>query len=234
MDYLDLHFSEIDSTNNYLKNSYKLLNDFTFVSADYQNQGKGREDRIWLSEKGANLLFSFLIKNKTLMDNAPILSIVTACEIAKMLEDNGVKNVSIKWPNDVLVNDKKICGVLLQGQIPDYLIIGVGLNINQKKFDNNLRRPATSMANELKKDINIDAIKDNLYKDIFTNLRCLNKNDYYNFFDQHNYLLNKRVRVMINGQPFIGEVTGIDNNFNLQMVCKDMLIHIDSGEVDVL
>ena len=59
MQYHQLHFQEIDSTNTYLKNTYKLLGNFTFVSADYQSHGKGRNDRIWNSEPGKNLMFSF-------------------------------------------------------------------------------------------------------------------------------------------------------------------------------
>ena len=58
MNYHVVHFDEIDSTNNYLKNSYILLNDFTFVTADYQSKGKGRNDRVWSSNKGENLMFS--------------------------------------------------------------------------------------------------------------------------------------------------------------------------------
>ena len=57
MHYHHLHFKEIDSTNSYLKNTHRLLDDFTFVSADYQSQGKGREDRVWQSQSGMNLMF---------------------------------------------------------------------------------------------------------------------------------------------------------------------------------
>ena len=234
MNYHYIHFDEIDSTNNYLKNSYRLLDNFTFVSADYQSKGKGRNDRVWESTKGLNLMFSILIKDPKLLNESKALSLMTAVEIAKLLETYGLNNVSIKWPNDVLVNDKKICGILLEGQLPNYLVIGVGLNVNQKEFPSNLRRPATSISNELKKDIDLEVIKETLFPNIINNFNKLNKDEYLSYFKQHNYLLNKRVKVNINQQLFIGEVVGIDDDFNIQILSHDLLLHVDSGELEIL
>ena len=234
MDYHLLHFKEIDSTNNYLKNSYQLLSDFTFASTDYQSRGKGRNDRVWSSEAGENLMFSFLIKNEELMKKSTILSILTGIEVAKEIEKYGIDNVSIKWPNDVLINDKKVCGILLEGQIPNYLVIGVGLNVNQKAFPDGLRRPATSLSLELENDVNIDELKERLISNIVNNFTNIKENEYVEYFRKHNYLQNKRVRVVINNEIFIGEVVGIDDSFCLQVLSSDMLLHIDSGEIEIL
>ena len=229
-----LHFQEIDSTNDYLKNSYKLLNNFTFVTADYQKAGKGRENRVWSSNPKENLMFSLLIKDQILLKKYNILSIVGAALITELIESYGVKDVSIKWPNDVLIKNKKICGILLEGQILEYLVIGVGLNINQKAFPDGLRRPATSLSLELNEDLDIKNIKNKLFKMIIGELSNLNENKYLQFFRKHNYLLNKRVRVLVNDQPFIGEVVGIDDKFFLQIKTGDMSLHIDSGEIEIL
>ncbi len=234
MNYHYLHFDEIDSTNVYLKNSYQLLDNFTFVSADYQSKGKGRNDRVWESVKGLNLMFSVLIKDPRLVNESNALSLMTAVEISKLLESCNIKNISIKWPNDVLVNDKKICGILLEGQIPNYLVVGIGLNVNQKEFLESLRRPATSIANELNKDIDIEVIKEKLFPNIINNFNKLDKDEYLSYFRTHNYLLNKRVKVNINHQLFIGEVVGIDDNFNIQILSHDLLLHVDSGELEIL
>ena len=234
MDYHYLHFDEIDSTNNYLKNSYKLLNNFTFVSADYQSAGKGRNDRIWFSSPGENLMFSLLIKDENLLKKFSSLSIISAAIIAELIESLEIKDVSIKWPNDVFIRDKKVCGILLEGQILEYLVIGVGLNINQKTFPNGLRKPATSLSLELKEDIDINRIKERLFEQMTKELSALNSHKYLEYFKNHNYLENKRVRALVNNQPFIGEVVGIDDNFFLQIKIGDMLLHIDSGELEVL
>jgi len=234
MQYHLLHFKEIDSTNSYLKNTYRLLDNFTFVSTDYQSKGKGREDRVWQSESGENLMFSFLIKNEELIKKSTILSILTAVEVSKEIEKYGINQPSIKWPNDVLINDKKVCGILLEGQVPEYLVIGVGLNVNQKRFPEGLRRPATSLSLELNEDINLDELKERLFKSIVNNFSNLKIEDCLEYFRSHNYLQNKRVRVLINNEPFIGEVVGIDDNFCLQILSRDMLLHIDSGEIEIL
>ena len=234
MKYHLLHFKEIDSTNNYLKNSYQLLDDFTFATADYQSHGKGRNDRVWQSNSGENLMFSFLIKSKELMNKAESLSILTAVEVAKLIEKNDIGNVSIKWPNDILIGDKKVCGILLEGQVPDYLVVGVGLNVNQKEFPDDLRRPATSLSLEAKQQFDIEELRDRLFSNIVNNFNDIKSNDYLDYFRKHNYLQNKRVRVVINNQVFIGEVVGIDDNFCLQVLSRDMLLHIDSGEIEIL
>ena len=227
-------FKQIDSTNNYLKNSYKLLNNFTFVVTDYQTNGKGRNDRVWSSEEGQNLMFSFLIKDQDLLKKFSALSIISAVEVAKLLEDYQIKDVSIKWPNDVLIGDKKVCGILLEGQILEYLVVGVGLNVNQKVFPDGLRRPATSLSLETNKDFNIDELEQKLFSNIVKDLSNLDEEAILNYFRNHNYLLNKRVKVLVNDQPFIGEVIGIDAKYFLQIKTSDMLLHIDSGEIEIL
>ena len=234
MQYHLIHFKEIDSTNNYLKNSYKLLDNFTFASTDYQNHGKGRNDRVWESNSGENLMFSFLIKDEALMKEFNIISLLTAVEVAKEIEKYDLDNVSIKWPNDVLIGDKKVCGILSEGQVPEYLVVGVGLNVNQKAFPEGLRRPATSLSIEAKQDFEISEISNRLFSRIVNNLSSLKTEEYLEYFRKHNYLLNKRVRAVINNEVFIGEVVGIDDSFCLQVLAHDMLLHIDSGEIEIL
>lgn len=234
MNYHYLHFDEIDSTNNYLKNSYKLLSNFTFVSTDYQSAGKGRNDRIWFSNPRENLMFSLLIKDENLLKKFSSLSIISAAIIAELIESLGIEDVSIKWPNDVFIKDKKVCGILLEGQILEYLVIGVGLNVNQKSFPNGLRKPGTSLSLELNNDLNVNEVKERLFLQMTKELSNLDVQKYLDYFKAHNYLENKRVRALVNNQPFIGEVIGIDDNFFLQIKTGDMLLHIDSGEIEIL
>ena len=234
MNYHYLHFDEIDSTNNYLKNSYKLLSNFTFVSTDYQSAGKGRNDRIWFSNPRENLMFSLLIKDENLLKKFSSLSIISAAIIAELIESLGIEDVSIKWPNDVFIKDKKVCGILLEGQILEYLVIGVGLNVNQKSFPNGLRKPGTSLSLELNNDLNVNEVKERLFLQMTKELSNLDVQKYLDYFKAHNYLEYKRVRALVNNQPFIGEVIGIDDNFFLQIKTGDMLLHIDSGEIEIL
>ena len=234
MQYHQIHFYEIDSTNNYLKNGYRLLMDFTFCSADYQTHGKGRNDRVWTSEPGENLMFSYLIKNEALLKHAPIISLLNAVEVAKELETYKIKDVAIKWPNDVLIGDKKVCGILAEGKLPEYLVVGTGINVNQKSFPDGLRRPATSLCLELKQDIFVDELKNKLFNQITNALTNLNLEESLKYFREHNYLLGKRVKAMFDNQEFIGEVIGVDDSFCLQIKSRDIILHIDSGEIEIL
>ena len=234
VNYKSLHFNEIDSTNTYLKNNYLSLDNFTFVSSDYQSNGKGRNDRKWLSDSGENLMFSFLIKNPSLINIAPLLSMMTACEVAKLLEELDIKEVSIKWTKDVLVSDKKICGILLEGQMPNYVVVGVGLNVNQKVFPPDLRRPATSISSELNEEIAISSIKEKLFSNIVNNFTNMDEVQYLLYLNKHNYLADKKVCVNINQQDIVGRVVGIGANFNLLIQTDDDLLRVNSGEIEIL
>ena len=234
MQYKQIHFDEIDSTNTYLKNTYRLMDNFTFVSTDYQSNGKGRNDRTWTSEKGENLMFSFLIKDEALLKQSPIISLLSAVEVAKSIEAYKIKGVSIKWPNDVFINDKKVCGILAEGQLPNYMVVGIGINTNQKKFPEGLRRPATSLSLELKKDIDINEFKESLFQSIVNSLTNLDINKSLEYFRNHNYLLGKRVKALFDNQEFVGEVMGVDDSFCLQIKARDILLHIDSGEIEII
>ena len=155
-----IYFETIDSTSAYLKCHYHNLDDLTFVSAGYQTQGKGRNNRIWYSDNN-NLLFSLLLKDDKYFDLTNAISIVSAYSILEVLQSYNINNVSIKWPNDVYVGDKKICGILLEGissQSIECLIIGVGINVNQNEFDKEYIHAPTSMKAILCKDIDINEI----------------------------------------------------------------------------
>lgn len=234
MQYQKLHFKEIDSTNSYLKNNHHFLKEFTFVSADYQSLGKGRENRTWLSNNGENLLFSFLLKDQKFMDISTYLSIYSAVEIAKFLESYKIKNVSIKWPNDVLIGEKKVCGILLEAQLPEYIVVGIGLNVNQKTFPPNLKREATSLTNETKRFYSIDEIKEKLFSQLVNNFNNINHDSYLSYFRENNYLMNKKVKVRHNQKDFVGEVTGIDDDLRLQIKSDKLVLPVDSGEITVL
>ena len=175
-----LHFNIIDSTNSFLKQNYQKLEDLTFISADYQTNGRGSNNREWKSENSKNLLFSFLLLDKSLFPRHEEVSLVTALSIIQVLEKNGIKDTRIKLPNDVYVKDKKICGTLLESTSLDEmqcLIVGVGLNVNQENFDGEYRATPTSIFKELGYKTDIEKLKNELYDILLKNIELI-KNDY--------------------------------------------------------
>lgn len=132
----------------------KLLSG-TVVAAREQTQGRGRREREWLSSTGENLTFSIFLRGKFDPRHLPSVSMAAAVAVAELLESEGLKP-SLKWPNDVLVNGKKICGILAEG-ITGGVIIGIGLNVNMRSADH-IDQPATSVLMETGKRRDVDEL----------------------------------------------------------------------------
>lgn len=135
-----ISLDEVDSTNNYLKflKSSEVLEEFTYVTALFQNAGKGQRGNSWESQKGQNLMLSVLLRPETLpLSHHFILSEVVSLALLKTLQEYNLE-FSIKWPNDIYWRDSKIAGILIENDIEGNSIhesiIGIGLNVNQEKF----------------------------------------------------------------------------------------------------
>jgi BirA family biotin operon repressor/biotin-[acetyl-CoA-carboxylase] ligase len=137
-----IHLDSVDSTNNYAANLLRLSPppDGTVITTLDQTSGKGQRGSVWLSSKGENLLSSFIVYPKSCNhENSFILSQLTALAVADTIENYTQRDVKIKWPNDILVNRKKICGILIELNWSvtkvQSAIIGIGINVNQTRFE---------------------------------------------------------------------------------------------------
>ncbi len=143
---------EIDSTNEYLKNLAKQRNltEGTVVVTEFQSKGKGQRGNTWQSEAGVNGLFSCLLQPKGLRpDQLSAISFLVGLAVRAVVQKYAPdKVVTVKWPNDIMVENKKVAGILIENMLgePVNSIIGIGMNINQKVF--NLLPDATSMSLE--------------------------------------------------------------------------------------
>ncbi|UOB17002.1 biotin--[acetyl-CoA-carboxylase] ligase [Abyssalbus ytuae] len=133
----------IDSTNRYLKelSSEKDMEDYTIVVADFQTDGRGQMGANWVSESGKNLMFS-LFKQIGFLNNEEnfYVSIIASLAVFKALQQMNIPDLKIKWPNDILSGNCKICGILVETIIKKNkikaVIIGIGLNVSQTDFEN--------------------------------------------------------------------------------------------------
>lgn len=130
-----------DSTNTYLRQFYSENNvvDYTVVLASKQNKGRGQMGSVWMSDSGKNLTFSVFKGLRGLqIDHVFFLSIVTSLAVINTLRSLNMSGLKIKWPNDILSYNQKICGILIENVIKnsqlDSCIIGIGLNVNQTEF----------------------------------------------------------------------------------------------------
>ena len=117
-DKISVYVTECLSTNDFLTNLLKRnkINEGTSVRTDYQIKGKGQRENKSLSEKNSNILFSFLLSPKIKVENQFYLHIVISIAIVKCLKKIGI-NCKIKWPNDILLNDSKLSGILIENII---------------------------------------------------------------------------------------------------------------------
>ena len=139
---------ETESTNRYAREHICELDNLSVVTAMYQSSGKGQGNHVWLSEPGANMLISIVLKDLSIKPSEQVkISDITAASVVELLESHGI-NAWIKPPNDIWVDTKKICGILiehsLRGNHISWSIIGIGLNVNQTSFPDDLPNP-TSM-----------------------------------------------------------------------------------------
>lgn len=153
-----LSLPSIDSTNRYAKLllSQKKISGGTVILADEQVQGKGRLNRSWMSPPDVGLWMSIVVQPDLPAMQWFLVTFMSALAVAEAIEHQTGLEVQFKWPNDVLIRRKKTCGILLESTSVDqknFLIIGIGVNVNQSQFPDELQATATSLAIEAGKEI---------------------------------------------------------------------------------
>lgn len=177
-----IYLSEVDSTNLYAKSNIENLADKSIVHAANQTAGRGRLQRTWVNLGEGNLFLTFVLKpsnsfNEVYSNLTQYLSVV----LCKILEEYGLKP-QIKWPNDVLINGKKIAGILsetlMQGSLFKGLVLGIGVNLNtsEKDLASVIDKEATSLNLEISKPVDVNLFLDKLAEEFFA--------DYDNFLQK--------------------------------------------------
>jgi len=215
-------FDTVDSTNYEALRQSEISEDFTVFAAKFQTNGRGQKGKSWESAVGENLTFSILVKPNFLkVEDQFLISEVVTLGIVNYLSKIGI-DAKIKWPNDIYVKDKKICGILIEHYISgDKLsasIIGIGLNLNQGKFNSDAPNP-TSVINETGIISDLDKELGRLTSQINDLYRKINIKSYERAAEKMNgkylgklYRLNEYHRyVDLNtNEEYEAKITGID------------------------
>lgn len=234
---------EIDSTNEYAKLIANKSLDGTLVVADCQVSGKGRLGRNWNSPHDTGIFMSLIIKDNIKPDKAPMITIIAAMSVLKAVKEY-IPETYIKWPNDIVVNGKKVCGILTEmktiNDATEYVIVGTGINVNTKDFPADIADKATSLMIETGKKIERGAIIAKVMDEfeyyynefIQTQNLALVMDDYNaNLININNYV------EIINSSTgnYTAKSLGIDKNGELlvQREKSDEVEKIISGEVSV-
>ena len=237
-----VHYEEIDSTNTEVRRlSLKGAEEGLVVTAKKQTAGKGRRGRSWESPADENLYFSILLRPKLAPEKAPMLTLLMAYSVAKALQKKNI-NIEIKWPNDLVLSKKKICGILTEmnladGQVED-VIVGVGLNVNTMRFSEELDDKATSLTIELGRKLECGELLGWILEEFEERYhQFLEVQDLSFLQEDYNGMLinrNREVLVLEPGNEYQAEALGINELGELLVKKTDGRIEaVFAGEVSV-
>jgi BirA family biotin operon repressor/biotin-[acetyl-CoA-carboxylase] ligase len=213
-----IYYEETDSSNNKAKQlGEEGEKDGTVVVVDRQTAGKGRRGKNWISPAG-NCYFSILLYPDVRVDRASMVTLVAAIAVSEAVREVTGIDTRIKWPNDVVAGGKKICGILTESSTDmeyiQYVVVGIGINCNQKEFENEIKDMATSISLETGKDVE----RAKLLAKVFEHFEryytlYLETEDLSKLYDRYNELLinkDRDVKIIENGRERIMKAIGIN------------------------
>lgn len=238
------HYTSVDSTNTKAKDFAKnnLINGSVFVSEE-QVQGKGRLGRHWVSPKSSGLWFSLLLTPNIPSYQISKVTLIGAAAVFLALKDFNIDS-KIKWPNDIIINNKKICGILseLNGEINNinYLVMGIGLNVNMSSndFPEDIKDKSTSLSIEFNKSFDrkhLLATILNKFEYLYDDFLATGKlNETLEISRKASILLGKNVQCINGSQSLFAKATEITDDGELLVELKDgTLKKIICGEVSI-
>jgi len=239
-----LYFRELASTNDIAKElAMRGAKEGTVVVAETQTRGRGRLKRRWISPEGG-LWLSIILRPKTEPKHALKLTLMSSVAVAKTISKLFQLGAEIKWPNDVLINHKKVCGILIEaktkGEDLDFAVVGIGINANFRvnALPSSLRDFSTTLKEELKREIEREAL-----------LRALLEETeaYYNMFSEGKFetilkewrssasFIGSYVQIVSHQERIEGWAADIDADGALMVKLKDQTMRkVASGDLTIL
>ncbi|MGP0629438.1 biotin--[acetyl-CoA-carboxylase] ligase [Nitrospina sp. 32_T5] len=223
-------YDQVDSTNDLAKNLLlQGAEEGTVVLADSQTKGKGRLGRSWYSEPDTGLYFSLILKPTLDQDEIPHLTLMAAVAVVEALNQIDSQNATLKWPNDILLNNRKLGGILseqvVDGPHPG-VVIGIGLNVSQEEFPEDIARLATSLLIEAGTHPARFELLINIIKNLHSYYQILledNVGIVLSHWRQNTRMLGTPILLRHGNQTHSGIAMDLDD-------CGRLVVHLDSGE----
>ncbi len=231
----------VGSTNDFIKRKIKAGEPAGLcVLAHRQTHGRGRMGRSWISEPAVGLYFSIYLKPELSLEHLPRLTLMTSVAMARAIDPFCPTPCRLKWPNDLLINGKKICGILSEycaPPDPEGVILGIGINVNQdaERFPAEFRDTATSLKAETGATVDRSALfiailqqLDREYQTFLYEGECKLAQEW----ERHSDMLGREITLNQSGTQFQGVARGLDKMGNLMLETPEgQLISFDAGEV---
>lgn len=230
-----VYYKEItDSTNLDAKHAENAPDKSIFL-ADMQTSGRGRLGREWSSPKGCGIWMSIYLKPETVISDISQLTLIAGLAVSRVVE-----GTVIKWPNDVIMSNKKVAGILtemtLEGGKIKHIVVGIGLNVNNKDFPDELCDKATSLYIETGKIQDRESLISDITKEFFLMYDKFLIAGFSAFKDEYTkkcITLNKEVYLINNEQKRIAKAIGISDNGELIIEANGKEEVVNSCEVSV-
>lgn len=232
-----IYFDELDSTNT----KCKLLArngapHGTVVIAASQTAGKGRLGRHFCSPKDAGLYCTVLIREGFDTETVSLITPCAAVATAKAIEDVSGQVAQIKWVNDIFMGERKLCGILTEASLPDFAVIGIGINLlhDKKEFPKELHSIVTSIEEQTGRIVTPKEMEKALLYHLSEELSQLKSKKFMSEYKKRSFLIGKEVDVHSGNDIFPAKVIGIDDNAELILsLPTGKIITLFSGEVSV-
>lgn len=235
-------FDELESTNSFLKSNIDKFENNTLLIANRQSKGRGRQNKSFLSKDSSGIYFSFLIKNQTDNFDFSLITIAAALLVSDSLDSIYGINTKIKWVNDVYLNEKKISGILSEGKYNidkkrhEYFIIGIGVNVNNKKLPDEIINLASSLYIEtgLKKNKNfvLAIIANNFYK--YLDQTKNNKKLLIESYKNKMLYIGEDIEVLSKSNSYFAKLLGLNDKGELKVIDNQANIkYLNSGEIRI-
>ena len=224
-------FNELDSTNDYLERNHKNYEEFDVICAKNQTHGRARRRNDWISMEGM-AIFSFFLKERKNWKIEDYLKLPLIAGLATIRGLKGIENLEykFKWTNDVYLENKKLCGILME-KIDDVYIVGIGINVNNI-LPENLQNKATSLTKITNKKYQIDEVIKNIVSEFQILCEQLENGLWENILDKINkinYLKGKRIELKFGNEV----VSGIAHNINKDGEIEVLMEQNEAGEREV-
>lgn len=228
-----IKFDTVTSTNDVALKLAKLGSpEGTIVTAHSQSAGRGRRGRAWFDEPGQSALMSAILRPGIPPERFHEISFLASLAVADCLRSEFSLQAQLKWPNDVLVNDRKICGVLVETESASEgaaVIVGVGINVNQNRFPDEISDTATSIALETNTQQDVEDVVKKVVSVLLAHYERYRTAGFKEILDRwrsYMYGVRKRATVITNQNSLCGEVEGVDETGAL--VLRDDLGNIQT------
>lgn len=231
-----VYFEAIDSTNTVAKQNY--YKDGTVIIAESQTAGKGRMGRVWESEHNTGIYMSIVLMPDISADRISLLTLAAGICVCRVLTEMCNIPFKIKWPNDIVADGKKVCGILTEGVISETqnkAVVGIGINVTNKNFGDELCNKASSIYMLTGKVLERESIINNLLEEFEkTYTDFIEGKPFISDYEKLCININRQVTFVKDGEEINGIAVNVAENGELVIKKEDgTTLNINSGEVSV-